>query len=178
VQEVIGDDFAQANQLWVREGRTGRALELYRQAQQHNPDDPVVAFQYARALWAVGRLAEAAALLTISDAHRNELSQAGAMLLDRWQHRVRQPPPSAPDDPPVTWLDRDVLERQPDPDRDWRDLAELAAGREMPGLASWALERWNGVPLDADDMDDLARIQRAASHTERALREMYRRDPS
>jgi tetratricopeptide (TPR) repeat protein len=175
VHEVTGSGFARANRLWADEGRTAQALELYRQAQQQNPDDPVVAFQYGRALWAVGRLPEAATMLALADAHRSRLSRSGAMLLDLWRERVRQPPPPASEDLP---LDRDVLERQPDPNRDWRGLAELAADREMPGLARWALRRWDGVPLDADDMDELARIQRAASHTEQGLRDMYRRDPS
>lgn len=170
---MTGDGFARANQLWADEGRTAQALELYQQAQQQNSDDPVVAFQYARALWAVGRLAEAAAMLAVADAQRSRLSPSGAMLLDLWRDRVRRPPPPGP----VELLDRDVLERQPDPDRDWRELAELAADREMPGLARWALQRWDGVPLDTEDMDDLARIQRAASHTERGLRDMYRGDP-
>lgn len=169
-------DFARANQLWAREGRTAQALELYRQAQQRNPEDPVMAFQYARALWAVGRLAEAAAMLALTDARRDELSPAGAMLLDLWLDQVRQPPPAAPEDVPVEALDRDVLERQPDADWDWRGVAELAADREMPGLARWALERWDGVPLDAEDMDDLARIRRAASNTERVLIDMRRED--
>jgi hypothetical protein len=175
MQEVTGDDFARANELWAREGRTARALELYRLAQQAHPRDPVVAFQYARALWAVDRLAEAAAMLAITDAHRDQLSPAGAMLLDLWLEQVRQSPPPA--GLPLETLDRDVLERQLDGGWDWRGVAESAADREMPGLARWALEQWDGVPLDADDMDDLARVRRAGGNTERLLADMRRKDP-
>ncbi|MFL6164112.1 MAG: tetratricopeptide repeat protein [Jatrophihabitantaceae bacterium] len=173
---MTGGSFIRANALWLREGRTARALRLYRQAQQEDPADPVVAFQYACALWACEQRTEAAAMMAIAEEHREQLSRVGAMLIDQWRDRVRQPPPSTPDDLPLDLLDRDVLEHQPEPERGWRGLAEVAAAREMPGLARWALEQWNGVPLDADDLDDLARIERTAANTEAMLAELRRSD--
>ena len=147
--------FQEANRLWFREGRTARALDRYGAAAAVAPMDPVVAFQLARVLWAVDRYAEAREALARAHAHRDGLSNLGRVALDQWQRLSAHDPERHHPDLPPDQLDRDRLG---DYAGDWRRVAEAADERGMGGLAAYALERWGGVPLDAEDARDVERM--------------------
>ena len=149
------DPFREANRLWFRDGRTARALALYAEAAAASPTDPVVAFQLARALWAVDRFAEARDALARAQAHRNGLSDLGRVALDQWQRLSGHDPDRHHPDLPPDRLDRDRLN---DYAGDWRRVAEAADERGMGGLAVYALERWGGVPIDAEDARDVDKM--------------------
>lgn len=149
------DAFREANRLWLTEGRTARALALYAEAAAASPTDPVVAFQLARALWAVDRFAEAKDALASAQAHRNKLSDLGQLALDQWQRLSAHDPDRHHLDLPADRLDRDRLH---DFAGDWRRVAEAADERGMGGLAVYALERGGGVPIDAEDARDVDKI--------------------
>ena len=149
--------FREANLLWFREGRTARALARYAAAAAASPADPVVAFQFSKALWAVDRFADARDALVAAQAHRDGLSDLGRLALDRWQRVSAHHPDRAHPDLSPDRLDREQLE---DYAGDWRRVAEAADERGMGGLAAYALERWDGVPIDAEDARDVERMLR------------------
>ncbi|MBP2326042.1 hypothetical protein JOF56_006427 [Kibdelosporangium banguiense] len=148
------NQFLIANRLWFREGRTAKALARYTEATQAQPNNPVVAFQVARVLWAFDRFGEARAALARADANRARLSDIGRLALDQRLTLTEYPPARHYPDLPPDRLDRDLLGAA----ADWRRVAQAADDREMGGLAVYALERWNGVPLDAEDARYLGRI--------------------
>lgn len=147
--------FRDANRLWFSEGRTAQALSLYMEAAAASPTDAVVAFQLARALWAVDRFAEAKQALAAAHRHRDGLSDLGQVALDQWQRLSDHDPNRHYPDLPPKRLDRDRLE---DYSGDWLEVAAAADERGMGGLAVYALERWNGVPLDAEDARDVEKM--------------------
>lgn len=161
--------FSKANRLWFREGRTAKALAAYDAALRADPGDPVVAFQFARALWSVDRFDEARALLTQAYPRRGELTDVGRWHLDHWRDRLQQRPPERrfPELPPAD-LDRDRLERGRLSAGDWRTVADAAAAREMFGVAVYALDRWGGVPIDAEAARDILDIE-SRRHAEEAM---------
>ena len=147
--------FREANRLWFREGRTAAALARYVEAAEAAPTDPAVAFQLARVLWAVDRFPEARAALAVAHAHRDGLSDLGRLALDQWRRLSAHDPERHFPDLPVERLDRDLVG---DRDPDWRRVADAADERGMAGLAAYALERWDGVPLDAEDARDVDKM--------------------
>lgn len=149
------DAFSDANRLWFREGRTSRALVRYAEAAAASPTDPTVAFQLARALWAVDRFAEAQEALASAQVHRDGLSDLGRVALDQWRRLSEHDPDRHHPDLPPDRLDRDRLG---DYTGDWRRVAAAADERGMGGLAAYALERWGGVPLDAEDARDVDKM--------------------
>jgi hypothetical protein len=151
----VTDPFREANRLWFREGRTARALARYAEAASASPTDPVVAFRLAKALWAVDRFAEARDALVSAQVNRNGLSDLGQLALDQWQRVSAYRPDRHHRDLTPDRLDRDRLE---DYAGDWRRVAEAADERGMGGLAAYALDRWDGVPLDAEDARDVERM--------------------
>jgi len=151
----MSDAFREANRLWFREGRTARALARYTEAAEAAPADPVVAFQLARVLWAVDRFAEARAALAVAQAHRDGLSDLGRLALDQWRRLSAHDPERHFPDLPTPRLDRDHLG---DDGTDWRRVADAADARGMVGLAAYALERWEGVPIDAEDASDVDKM--------------------
>lgn len=166
--------FSDANRMWFREGRTARALAEYRRAAEAAPTDPVVAFQLARALWAVGRRDEARHWLERAADQQSRLSDLGRDMLEHWLDLTRRPAALLPSsDLPDDELDRDRLEASDQP-FSWRTVAEVAASRGMHGLACHALDRWDGVPIDGEDARDIERI-RADAHQQEALLDRMRR---
>jgi hypothetical protein len=165
--------FAEANRLWFEEGRTARALDAYAEAHRAAPTDPVVAFQYARALWAVDRFDEARAVLDKAITQRARLDAISQMLLDQWHGILRRPlPEPSLGVPPAAVLDRDRLDADPSLVGNWRRVAEAAHERGMDGLAVYALDRWGGVPIDGEDARDLEDIASARDTNEGMLASM------
>jgi hypothetical protein len=41
---------------------------------------------------------------------------------------------------------------------DWRRIADAADERGMGGLVAYALQRWAGVPIDAEDAKDVDKM--------------------
>ena len=165
--------FRKANRLWFREGRTAVALQAYEEALRAAPADPVAAFQLARVLWSLDRFSESHAALERAFAHRDALSPAGHRLLENWRRRFQHGPPQRyfPEFPPEL-LDRDRLEAGAIPAPEWRTLADAAASREMYGLAVYALRRWNGKPIDAEDARDIGKIETNRDMQEAMLADM------
>jgi hypothetical protein len=162
--------FAQGNRLWFDEGRTARALRWYRQAARERPDDAAVAFQYAVALWAVDRFAEAEAMVDRARHLAHQLSEPARETLEIWLPDLEDPSPPRhfPEFPPEE-LDRDRLSGD-QPDRDWRAMADAAAERMMYGVAAYALERWGGAPIDGEDAKDLSEISSRDGALQYAIR--------
>lgn len=163
--------FEQANRLWNREGRTAAALDLYSRAVEELPDDPVVAFQYAVALRAVDRHDEAVRMVDRTRGLADRLGREGAESLLALAERLRRPhPPDRFSEYPPQLLDRDRLTDAGD-EMDWRSVADAALLRQMYGVATYALERWQGVPIDAEDARDLDAFVDASTLHESVLRE-------
>ena len=165
----MSDDFAEANRLWFEEGASGRALALYERAAEAAPDDPVVHFQLARALWALGQLERAAAELAVAEANADRLSPLGRTLLERARAKLAMPPPDAP--VPTDQLDVDVLERLGLPPERWLDIAFAARRRDMFGLAAHAFAR--GMTVQMLEDDDEHEMREAAHLARDALAVMW-----
>src|SRR5689334_18662084 len=113
--------FDRANQLWLREGRTAAALVEYARAAAERPTDPVISFQYAIALRAVDRFAEADEMFRRARRHADELDDERRETLlallpmetDTEQRTFSRFDPSM--------LDRDRLADFGD-DADWRSI--------------------------------------------------------
>ncbi|GGR84743.1 hypothetical protein Snoj_42920 [Streptomyces nojiriensis] len=136
------ETFERANTLWFVEGRSARAVDLYRSAARQAPRELVVRFQLARALWAVGRGGEAEAELDVVEAGRNRLSELGRSMLDEFVAQLRNPraPLAEPSEP----LDADLLQEVRLPAEGWGALARAARSRRMPGVAAYASSRATG----------------------------------
>jgi hypothetical protein len=167
-----GDFFTKANRLWFREGRTAAALRAYQEALRAAPADPVVAFQLARVLWSLDRFDEARAALAQAFAHRDALSPVGLTVIESFQRRIQSRPQRYYPEFPPELLDRDRLETGASEVSDWRTVADAAASRDMFGLAVYALDRWTGTPIDAEDSKDIDRIETRRGTDERMLSEM------
>lgn len=164
------ETFEAANRFWNMEGRTAAALDLYARASAESPDDPVVAFQHALALWATDRFDEAAGAVRRALGLADRLGEEAEDLVALAEPLAR---PTARNFPelPATLLDRDRLSARGD-DLDWRAVADAASQRQMHGVATYALERWRGVPVDAEDARELDAIEAAGSAHESVLREL------
>jgi tetratricopeptide (TPR) repeat protein len=168
-----GTPFKRANVLWFREGRTARALDAYEAALRAAPDDPVVAFQFARALWSVGRFDRARVLLERAGSLQDRLSSTGRRVLEGWLMDVAGPPPEYPyPQLDANMLDRDRLDAGPLPEGGWRMVAAAAAARSMFGLAAYAIDRWGGVPFDADEAKEIGHILTSRDAEEAMLAQM------
>jgi len=162
--------FTDANRLWFDEGRTARALERYRQAAAERPEDPAVLLQYGLALWGMDRFDAASDLLFRALQQQHVLTERGRLLLEAWVAEFTEDPARRhyPELAPSE-LDRDRLTTL-EPDTDWRTLADAAAERRMFGVASFALERWGSVPVDADDARDLDALNSERAEQVSAIR--------
>ena len=161
------DAFARANRHWF-DGRIAAALREYEVAHEAAPDDPVVVYQWSVALWAVDRFKEARHAAAVAARHAARLSDIGRIALRQWQQVVERLPERHAPEIPVELLDRDALEeRRVD---DWRRVAEAAHERGMSGLARYAIDQWDGTPLDAEDARDIGRLTGDA-HGDRSLLE-------
>jgi hypothetical protein len=163
--------FDRANQLWLREGRTAAALVEYARAAAERPTDPVISFQYATALRAVDRFTEAAEMFRRARRHADELDDERretllALLPVEADTEQRTYPRFDP-----SMLDRDRLADLAD-DADWRSIADAADQRAMPGVAEYALDRWGGAPIDAEDAREVSRIRSRGARRAGALREL------
>jgi hypothetical protein len=181
VQEetMSSDIFRKANHLWFREGRTAAALRAYEEAFRLMPSDPVVAFQLSRVLWSLDRREEARSALAQAFAQSHALSRAGQRVLESWRRRLDESPPQRyfPELGPAD-LDRDELEKSSVEVDDWRRVADAAASRKMYGLAVYALRRWDGTPIDAEDARDIGLIETNRDTEEAMLAQMRAdRDP-
>ena len=147
--------FDEANRLWYRDGASSQALDAYRAAARERPDDPVIAFQLGRALWALGRPDEAARALATAEAHSDRLSEFGRSVLELNQKRLSEAPPSSDAADPAR-LDTDALEPLGLAPDQWRDIARAAEQRGMYGLAAHALARGStfvSLELERDEHD-------------------------
>ena len=154
------NSFKKANQLWFDQGRTAKSVVAYQQAMQEEPNNPVVAFQYARVLWSLDRYDEARFLITQAQVFKHLLSALGKITIDQWNTRLQQPPvirlfPQFNPDQ----LDRDQLDSGQIEVDDWLTIADAANAREMYGLALYALQQWGGNPIDAEDMREMGQIE-------------------
>lgn len=162
--------FKKANHQWFREGRTGRAIAAYVEAASKAPQNPLVALQCARALWSAGRADEARFFVENAQQHQDRLSALARHTLGAWARRILDPQPlPVPDGFSVAQLDRDFLETLELDPATWHTLAEVAAARAMHGVAVYALGRWRGVPLDAEQARELGEIESNRDLEERAL---------
>jgi Tetratricopeptide repeat len=172
-EELISAMFAKANRLWFREGRTAAALAAYEHAVRDSPADPVLAFQFARALWSVDRFDRARVLLDQASVQRRKLSPTGQRVLDHYSAWVEDPPERYFRELPPALLDRDQLEKGQRPVDDWRTIADAAAARRMWGLAVYAIARWGGAPITADDAKEIDHIETNRDIEENMLVQMY-----
>jgi Tetratricopeptide repeat len=164
--------FDEANRLWFGEGASARALALYEQAAQAAPDDPVVAFQLARACWGLGHQNRAAAALAVAMEQADALSSLGRSILIRTRPRLAAPPPELPGLPSES-LDVDVLEPLDLAPERWLDVAGAAELREMYGLAAHAVARGSTfVSLELEE--DEHRLRNEASAAIDMLSAMFR----
>lgn len=171
---MMSEAFEKANRLWFHEGRTAAALAAYEQALRETPADPVLAFQLARVLWSLDRFDRARSLLQQSANHRESLSEGGQSVLEMWIAKLEQPPPERPfAQLTPAMLDRDQLKEDAEADWDWRMIADAASARKMFGLAAYAIEQWEGVPLDAEDAKDIDDIETNRAMEENMLVQMY-----
>jgi len=171
---MMSDTFERANRLWFHEGRTFEALAAYEEALRATPVDPVLAFQFARALWSMDRFDEARFLLEQARMHSSNLSATGQRLLESWRTKLQQRPPERPlPELPPALLDRDRLEAGPLPVSDWLTVADAAAARRMYGLALYALDRRGGVHIDAEDAMEMDHIETNRNIEETMLAQMY-----
>lgn len=132
--------FDEANRLWFGVGASGRALAQYEVAAHAAPNDPVIAFQLARARWALGRQDEVAPALAAAETHADALSPRGRTLLVQTRLRLASPPREVPGMDSAS-LDAEVLEERGLPPDRWLDVAQAAREREMYGLAAHATAR-------------------------------------
>jgi len=169
----MSDTFEKANRLWFHEGRTAAALAAYEEAVRETPNDPVLAFQLARVLWSLDRFDRARSMLEQAARHRKSLSASSQGLIDMWATMMQHPPERAFLELPPALLDRDQLEADPSPVWDWRTVADAAAARRMFGLASYALSRWDGAPIDVEEAKDIDHIETNRAIEENMLAQMY-----
>jgi hypothetical protein len=132
--------FDEANRLWFGVGASGRALAQYEVAAHAAPNDPVIAFQLARARWALGRQEEVAPALAAAEAHAEALSSTGRSVLVQARPRLASPPSEVPGIDSGS-LDAEVLEQRGLPADRWLDVAQAARERELYGLAAHATAR-------------------------------------
>ena len=170
---MMSEAFEKANRLWFHEGRTAAALAAYEEALSETPGDPVLAFQLARVLWSVDQFDRARSLLQQSANHQESLSEGGQSVLEMWIAKLEQPPERLFPQVTPAMLDRDQLEKDADADWDWRMIADAASVRRMFGLAAYAIEQWEGIPLDAEDAKDIDDIETNRAMEENMLVQMY-----
>src|SRR5712691_2094195 len=166
--------FDEANRLWFGEGATARALARYDAAARAAPDDPVIAFQLARALWALGRTDEAASALAVAETNADRLTSLGRTLLGRARAQLAAPPrDTLPVD--AASLDVDVLERLDLPAERWLDVAFAARQREMYGLAAHAFAR--GSSFHVTELDEEEHAMRKEASSALNMLEVMRAEP-
>ncbi len=171
------ESFDRANELWFHQARTSEALDAYGVAFDESPDDPVVAYQYARALSSVARPDQARAVIEVALSRIELLGPTGRRVIRRLARDLNEWRPPPADDIPLTELDRDVLERLPTDGTDWGLIAHSAAEREMFGVAVYALDRWPGVPLDGEDAREIDDIRIACANSFAMLAQMREEPP-
>jgi hypothetical protein len=132
--------FDEANRLWFGVGASGRALAQYEVAAHGAPDDAVIAFQLARARWALGRQHEVAPALAAAETNADALSPTGRSVLAQARPRLASPPAEVSGIDSAS-LDAEVLEQRELPAGRWLDVARAARERDMYGLAAHATAR-------------------------------------
>ena len=137
--------FAEANELWFKQGFTLRALARYQAAARRDPTDPVVHYQLARTLWAFSRFEEARAALVQAQAHNERLSPRGQELLTQAMDELSNPLPNRSSSP-VTEAELDVecLQQEERSPSQWLDIAYTARERELFGVAAYAFGHSSG----------------------------------
>lgn len=149
-------EFDEANRLWFFKGRTFAALDLYRQLTKLNPEDPVILFQAARALWSFDYLDEARSAIDRAAALKAALSDDGYFLVEFWRKRFASPPGPRPD-VPLGRLDMDQLDPAMLSASEWLVIADAAIQREIHGLAVIAVEHGKDALFELDIVDDVRR---------------------
>jgi hypothetical protein len=141
--------FVRANELWFRDGRTAAALRSYDEASRADSDDPVIAFQYARALLATGRDQQAQELVPRIVRGRDRLTPLGRTLVDELLTLLHQ----GGFDPVVGVdledLDVDRLAQRSLPLEGWIAAHVAAERRNMTGVAAYTARRLSGGTLES-----------------------------
>lgn len=144
--------FDEANRLWFEQGRTNKALSLYREAVKQDPTDPVILYQIANVLWAFERFNEAKEMFLIAQQYQDRLSTHGKKIFAEQKQRVMETTSFRFLLPvPATEFDFEKLDAMGLTHRQWLKVAFAAEERRIFGLAAYALER--GMPFTDPDTE-------------------------
>lgn len=145
--------FEKANQLWFIEGRTNKALEMYKKALKINPEDPVILYQTARVMWAFCQSNEAMDLIKKAEQHMNRLNKFGKEILYELKQKVLKLKPLTFDklvQVKDSEMDMEHLKKMNISAAQWSRISIAAKERDMFGLAFCALQHSSGPFLDFD----------------------------
>lgn len=167
--------FDEANLLWFFEGYIARAIELYQQAFRISGDDPVVAFQLASALLAVGQIDDARRYLTIAERQRQLFGEKGQSQLDILKREFDIRTPAATSEARSgRELDIERLEQQAPATRDWNwyGVALTAESLGLYGVALRAYELYSPGFVNTDVMREEENVRFRVERQMRLLKEM------
>jgi tetratricopeptide (TPR) repeat protein len=165
--------FEQANRLWFFEGQTHQAVDLYQQALTIVPNDPVILFQWARALWSLEQLGDARAALQKAQAHSSELSPHGVEMLKNFEKTLQRGLAFGRRLPVrIEALDTSQLQHKTLSNDDWMAIADTAQERGMYGVALYAFEHGKGSVVSFDEEREQGALIKAARSAVASLRAM------
>ncbi len=153
-------EFEEANQLWFYEGYTSQAVSKYKEALRLSGNDPVIAFQLASALWALGQAEEGLPYLRVMEQHAQALGAEGRRQLAVLKEQIAPgvPEPAA-QDRRGEYLDIEKLEQQKLSKGDWFRVALAAERQQLYGVALRAYELSERGFLDTDLLQDEEQVR-------------------
>jgi hypothetical protein len=147
--------FDEANALWFHDGYVLKAIAKYQEALRHRSDDPVIVFQLASVLCAVGDSTQARPHLAVLETMRGRLGETGLYLLDRLLERCQEQAGLAAERGiRAEDLDIEQLQGRGLSNREWLRLALLAEDLEAYGVAVRARALGAGGYDDPEDLRD------------------------
>ncbi|NJR62825.1 MAG: tetratricopeptide repeat protein [Cyanobacteria bacterium CRU_2_1] len=147
--------FDDANYLWFYEGLTQQAIATYKEALTLDNQNPVVAYQLAKALYSIGEREEALNYLNIAEQHRDRLSEQGQQYLDEFKEQYMADALGQVEHSfPASQFDIAQLEQKRLTRREWFRIALEAYELELYGVALRAYELYEGDFVDFDLMKD------------------------
>jgi hypothetical protein len=147
--------FDKANQLWFHDGYTSKAIGKYMEALQLSGDDPVIAFQLASALLALGRREDALHYAAIADRRRQRLGDEGREELESLKCQCEADGPKrAKDGRQGQDFDIEKLKQQTLSKDDWFGIALSAQDMGIYGVAIRAYQFCDRGFLDLDLLRD------------------------